>query len=145
MERVVGGVGAAGGDAGHAHRLAVADVLVGEAGAGVGVADHVAAQVVVGERHGGVRGRVVDPVDAVGADGERGRRDVGRGAGGGVLQRVVGGVGAADGDAGHAHRLAVADVLVGEAGAGVGVADHVAAQVVVGERHGGVRGRVVDS
>src|SRR5919204_495602 len=122
MERVVGGVGAAGGDAGHAHRLAVADVLVGEAGAGVGVADHVAAQVVVGERHGGVRGRVVDPVDAVGADGERGWGDVGRGAGGGVLQRVVGGIRYRDRNPRDLYAFAAADVLVGEAGAGVGVA-----------------------
>src|SRR6185295_20349350 len=92
---------------------------------------------------GGVGVAVVNLVHAAGADGESTSRDVSRGAGGGV-EGVIAGVGAGDGDAADGHILAVGDVLVAEAGAGVAVGEHVAGDAVVGQVDGGVGVAVVN-
>src|SRR5207248_7749143 len=94
--------------------------------------------VVVRQGDGGCGGAVVDPVDAVGADGQGPGGDVRRGRGGAV-GRVVAGVGAAEADPGHRHGLAGAHVLVVEGGRGVGVGEHVTRSV---ERRGGGGGGV---
>src|SRR5204862_55133 len=120
-----------------------AHVLVGEAGAGVAVAEGIAGYAVVGQGDGGAGAAVVDLVDAAGGDGQGPLGDVGGGAGGGV-DGVVAGVAARDADAADRHGLAGAHVLVVERRAGVAVGEHVAADPVIGEGDGGRGGAVVD-
>src|SRR4029079_4577612 len=104
VRRVVGGVGAADGDPRHRHRLRAAHVLVCEGRGRIGAGDVVARHPVIGQGHGGDGGAVVDLVVAGGADGQGPGGDV-RGGGRGGVGRVVGGVGPADGDPRHRHRL----------------------------------------
>src|SRR5207237_243767 len=133
VEGVVTGVGSGDGDAADRHTLAVGDVLVAEAGAGVAVGEQVTGDAVVGQVDRRVGVAVVDlGGGAGGADRESASGDVGRGAGGGV-ERVVAGVSSGDGDAADRHTLAVGDVLVAEAGAGVAVGEQVTADAVVGQ------------
>src|SRR5439155_4330472 len=82
---------------------------------------------------------VIDLVHAGGADRQRPRGDVRRRAGGGV-GRVVGRIGATEGDAADTHGLGSADVFVGETGGRVARAQGVAAQAIV--REGRCRGSV---
>src|SRR5207248_1646776 len=60
------------------------------------------------------------------------------------VEGVVGGVGAADGDAGDAHALGRAHVLVREGRRRVAVGQEIAGHPVVGQGHGGEGGAVVD-
>src|SRR5439155_9160648 len=122
-------------DAGDADRLAGADGLVGEAGAGVARGHVVARDLVVRQGHGGGGVAVVGLVDAGGTHDQGPRRDVGGGVGSSV-GAVVAGVGAAQADAGDAHRLTGADGIDGEAGAGVARRHVVARDPVVGQGHG---------
>ena len=73
------------------------------------------------------RRAVVGFVDADIAGGEALCRDVGRGCRSGVLQAVITGIGAAEGDAGDIHRLAQSNVLVGKRRA-LTEADHITLQ-----------------
>src|SRR5439155_8947554 len=139
----VGGVGPGDRDAGDAHALGVAHVLVREGGGRIGVGDVVARHPVIGEAHGGEGGAVVGLVVAGGRHGEGSGGDVGGGGGAGV-EGVVGGVGPGDGDAGDAHALGVAHVLVREGRGRIGAGDVVARHPVIGEAHGGEGGAVVD-
>ena len=77
----------------HADRLAVADILVGEARRGITGRQYVASQAIVRERHGRVGRSVVNLVYAGGADGQGGPGDIGRVCGRGRGQHVVAGVG----------------------------------------------------
>src|SRR5207247_2797040 len=117
-QQVVGRIGAADRNAAHAHRFGAAHVPVRKGRCAVGPAQTVARDPIVGGRDGGGGRGVIDLVHARGADRQRPHRDVRRRAGGGV-GRVVGRIGACHGDAGHAHGLGRAHVLVGETGRGV--------------------------
>src|SRR5439155_14356431 len=86
---------------------------------------------------------LINLVHARGADGQWARRDVRRGAGGGV-GRVVGSIGAADRNAAHTHSLGRADVLVRETRAGVGGGEAVTGHPIVREGHRRVGGSVVN-
>src|SRR5205823_14866627 len=87
---LVAGVGAGDRDPGDRDGLAVAHVLVREAGRGVGVGEHVTGDPVVRQGHGR-RGRaVVDLVHPGGRDREGTLRDVRRGRGRGVAGVVAG-------------------------------------------------------
>src|SRR5207245_3644988 len=91
------------------------------------VGQQVTTDTVVRESQCGGGGAVVDFVNAVSSDCQRSSGDVGCGAGGGVLEGVIFGVGPSDGDTGDRDSLATADVLIGEGGCGVtdgGDADH---------------------
>ena len=142
-------VGIADGVAAHTDRLAGAGVLVEQrAAAGAVDCDNVAAEGADGRRaaqHDAGAG-VVDPVDGTDAgQGQQGARDVGAGAGAGRCQHVVAGVGAALADAGHRDGLAIAGILVGEAGAAARYGHHVPRDPVVGQGHAGGDAAVVDA
>src|SRR6185437_5885939 len=130
-------------DASDRHRLAQAGVFVGEAGRGVGQREHVTRDAIVGQRDRRGRGGVIDLVLARGRHGQGAGRDIRRRAGGGV-GRVVAGIGAAQTDATHAHRLARAHVLIREGRAGVVGGEDIARDPVVRKGHRRGRGAVVD-
>src|SRR5207244_441552 len=93
-----------------------------EARAAVGRGDVVAGHAVVGKRHGGGRGTVVDL--ALGRGGHRAALlgDAGRGGESGGRQDVVGGIRTREGEAGAGDGLARTRVLVGERGRAAGQA-----------------------
>src|SRR5205823_413669 len=115
------------------------------AGAGRGVAVGGSADLdpVVRQGHGGGGGAVVDLVHPGCRDREGPLRDVRRGRGRGV-EGVVARIGAGDRDPGDRDGLAVAHVLVPEAGRGVAVGEHVTGHPVVRQGHGGGGRAVVD-
>src|SRR5439155_16356466 len=123
--RVVGRIGAADGDAADVHALGCARVLVGKTGVAVAGAQAVADHAIIREGHRCVGVAVIDFVHAGGADDQRPRGDVRRGAGCGV-GGVVGRIGAGHRDAADAHVLGRADVLIGKTGAAVAGAQTVA-------------------
>src|SRR5262249_22522986 len=131
VEAVVAGIGPAEADPRHADRRAAAHVLIGEAGAAVAVAADITTESRLGQADGRSGIAVVDLVDPRSADRQRPCRDVGRGAGRGVLERVVPRIRARDRDTANADRLARAHVLVGEAGAGVAVAEDITPHAVI--------------
>ena len=126
---VVAGVRAAQRQAGHGHGLGATDVLVGQGARGLargwcGDGDDVTSDQVARVQRDGARGgdrdghRARAVIDAVSGrdtrqpqNAQRPRRDAAGGAGAGVEQAVVDGVGACQRDAAHVHRLAGADVL----------------------------------
>ena len=131
-QRVVAGIGAADGVAAHRDGFAECCVLVAEhAARSAAQRDHVAAQGSdrgrAGQGRGG--GGVIHLVaGGQSRDGEIGRADVG-GQSGLLDQRVVAGVGAADGVAAHRDGFAGCCVLVAEhAARSAAQRDHVAAQ-----------------
>src|SRR5262249_41705358 len=91
----------------------------------------------------GRSGAVIDLVADADLGGENGRGDIGTGAGGSV-GGVIGCIGAADGDATDADGLIGADVVIGETGAGVSVAQAVARHPVVRKGDGGRRRAIID-
>src|SRR5262249_31190157 len=140
---VIACIGAAEGDAADTDRLGIADVLIGETGAGGSLAQAVARHAVVRECDGGGRGGIIDLVDTDGSYRQSPRGDVGRCARS-TVSRVVGGIGAAEGDAADVDALGSADIFIGEAGLGVGVGQAVAADAVVGQGDGGIGSAVIN-
>src|SRR5262249_50901876 len=119
------------------------DVLIGEGCGREGGGEDVAGGPVVGEVDGGGRVAVVDLVHSHGRNRQRAGNDVGerrRGRG----RRVVGGVGAGDGDAIDGNRLAGHDVIVIERGVGERHVNHIAEKTIVGDGHDRGRVSVVD-
>src|SRR6185436_19073809 len=125
------------------HGLAVANVLVEEAGGSVAGREDVGCDAVVRERNGGVSGAVINLVHARGGDGECGLGDIGRCAGVGVGV-VVARIGSRDTNARDVHGLAVANVLVQEIGGSIAGREDVGCDAIVRERDGRVSGGVVD-
>src|SRR5262249_5027907 len=125
-----------------AHRLRRTGVLVAEGGRAADTEDIAGHPVVAVADRGGGRA-VVHLVLAGGRDGQRPAGDVGRGRRRGAREGVVAGVGAAQRDAAHAHRLARAGILVGKGGR-TADAEGIAGHTVVAIADGGGRRAVVD-
>src|SRR5262249_58329540 len=79
---------------------------------------------------GGSGGAVIGLVDPGGSYRQGTRGDIGSG-GGRSVGRVVGRVGAAEGDAADTNGLGRADVLIGEAGGGIAGRESVAAEAII--------------
>src|SRR5262249_29695938 len=140
---VITGIGATDGDAADRDSLGRADVLVGETGAGVAGSQDIASHPIVRESDRGSCRAVIDFTDAGSRYVQRTDRDIGNSAGGGV-SRVVGGIDAADADTADRDGLCGADILVGEAGAGISSREGITGNTIIGEGDGGVGGPVVD-
>ena len=110
--RIVARIGARQRDPGHVHGLAIGDVLVRE-GSAARNAQHIAGHAVVGRGHRSERAAVIHLVDATIGDRQRAWRDVAGGIAG-RSHRVVARIGARQRHAGHAHGLAIGDILVRE-------------------------------
>src|SRR5207245_2220509 len=108
------------------------------------VGQQVTTDTVVRESQCGGGGAVVDFVNAVSSDCQRSSGDVGCGAGGGVLEGIVIGIGTRDGDTGDRDGFVGAEVFIGEAGCGVAVGHQVTRDAIVRESDSGGGGAVVD-
>src|SRR5262249_3920309 len=95
--RVVGRIGSCHRDTAHAHGFGGADVLIGEASAGVAARQVIAGQAIVSKGDRGAGRAVIALVNAGGANAQRAGSDVRRSRGGGI-GRVVGCIGAGDRD-----------------------------------------------
>src|SRR5204863_7508559 len=109
IDRVVGRIGACGGDAIDRHGFGSANVLIGEAGAGVAGREAVASHAVVRESDRGTGGAVIDFVGTGRRYAQGTGGDVSSGAGAGRSELIVASVDAAQAQVGGRDGFVGAD------------------------------------